>query len=85
MDKWQPMKSAPKQEGLVLLGLGWPEWPSDRTNIAPGIREMRCWRIGNSYGWSQRNGFGPEFTVGFKPTHWMPMPKPPAKRGAPTP
>lgn len=67
-DTWLPIESAPR-DGTPILG--WfenPFWPS-----APGVLY-----------WIDHNGGGWTHYANGKPTHWQPLPPPPAK-AAPLP
>ena len=76
MNKWQPIETAPK-DGTAIIGLGLPPKVSiNQRHFGADIRTIRAWAVGGSAGWSARNNFG-WFTVGFEPTHWMPLPDPP--------
>ena len=67
-DTWQPIETAPKF--------------SDEIDIwANGERHVNCAFGGNQLGWiyeSHPDGDGPVYEIVKNPTHWMPLPKPPA-------
>lgn len=60
--EWQPIETAPRDGRIVL---GWftnPRWPS-----GPGMLQ-----------WTDFNGGGWTHYANGTPTHWMPLPEPPA-------
>ena len=73
MSNWQPIETAPK-DGTLIIGLGLPLDPE--TFQLPDTRVIKIWFVGDVWGWARRNRFG-DFTVGFSPTHWMPLPEAP--------
>lgn len=65
--QWQPIETAPKDE-IILMWLGLPLLPAiGRWWGKVGNTNYNCWA--NVYG---RN------VIDMKPTHWMPLPEPPA-------
>lgn len=75
--KWQPIETAPKDgTEIIAWGIRFGSW---------GYTEDRkCWtgvkwdrgnweRPGN---WFETRAT-PQYSAGFKPTHWMPLPEPP--------
>ena len=67
MADWQPISSAPRDDDSVNVGmLLW-----DGSDIVRGFRD-----------WQDENEFlredGLPFRDGDRPTHWMPLPEPPA-------
>jgi len=69
MSEWQPIETAPR-DGTELLA--W--WPGPGMGL-PAIG----WQITN---WGRIAGSGMWFAhslVGKQPTHWMPLPPPPAE------
>ena len=67
---WQPIKTAPRDGTNVLL-------VNRKGNIATGLWQGR----GVMEGWWLRGGNGPNtfFNEHHGPTHWMPLPAPPAE------
>jgi hypothetical protein len=73
-DGWQPIETAPKDGSAV--------WVGSPHSICPAYFYVEAWRnwfkgpryenvhLGSA-------AFAPE-EIWFKPTHWMPLPKPPA-------
>ncbi len=73
---WQPIETAPK-DGTVIIGYGLPPKATvNQRHFGSDVRTIKTWKLGDTIGWSARNRFG-MFTVGFEPTHWMPLPEPP--------
>lgn len=62
MSAWQPIETAPKDEGLLIVAL---------------IRDGKVWRVSeatfNGLGWYDVGGKACHWR-----THWMPLPAPPA-------
>ncbi len=72
---WPPIETAPR-DGTIIIGLGFPPNASvDQIRLGKDVRTIKT--IQASSLWVARNDFG-EFTVGFHPTHWMPMPELPS-------
>lgn len=67
---WRPMKSAPT-DGTRIMAIG--KRPGDCPNICEDVRIIEAWKIGDTVGWHQINGFSGGFTVGFNPRGWLPM------------
>lgn len=68
MSEWQLIETAPKDGTMVLLW--WPFWRKDRAVVGKfGFEGIRQW-------------FASEALEGDgdPPTHWMPLPDPPAVR-----
>ena len=71
MTDWQDISTAPR-DGTVILGfwgefifpVAWERWP--------GRVPLWGWRVAR---WEDFN-----FLLAVEPTHWMPMPLPPAPR-----
>jgi hypothetical protein len=61
-EAWQPIETAPKDEAPVLLACEF-DGPGD-------------WRI-KLGGWSFERAAWHIFGASWKPSHWMPLPKPP--------
>lgn len=63
MSEWQPIETAPKDGTAILV------WTGRRCTCANwSNRQFKRW----NNGWDHdRNGF-------IDPTHWMPLPEPPA-------
>ena len=61
MSEWQPIETAPKDGGEVLL---WQE----------GWGVIRGWYSGDDKTWY---GPGAHDSEPCRPTHWMPLPRPP--------
>lgn len=65
-DQWQPMESAPEDATSILLWA--PEW--DEPISGYWHREHKCWRQGDR-SWGEKI---------HSPTHWQPLPTPPAMK-----
>ena len=70
---WQPIETAPKDGSYLLLHTEFSEtvigWFGKDTNI----EEYEGWLYGDGNDYSTGLFYNP-----IKPTHWMPLPKPPA-------
>lgn len=70
--EWQDIETAPKDEQRVLL-------------FNPDEIGSWCVMVGAHYeqldGW-QYDGQTPRYSNAHQPTHWMPLPSPPASRGS---
>lgn len=72
---WQPIDTAPKNETVVLVSADF--------NVVPAYwagETKKCWRNwfrGVRYPNDSPDAFLPD-PIWFEPTHWMPMPDPPA-------
>ena len=67
---WQPIETAPKDGSQIVIY--WPYWSSD-----PFIANYS----GDSGGWEGERCLTPTHAEAYperQPTHWMPLPKPPA-------
>lgn len=84
---WQPIKTAPKNDKLVLLwarelGLT-PKQPMGITigMYDPDFKNTGSTLGGENYtGWRTIIGWGDEYSMVYPdlvPTHWMPLPDPP--------
>jgi hypothetical protein len=73
LTKWQPIETAPKNGTWILLyEYQEPTGVDYFDNWCPSIQQGRY----DEYdGWKKCS----EYSIGFKPTHWMPLPKLPAK------
>jgi len=79
--EWKTIESAPR-DGTLVIGLG--DEGAEKTNAIEhyrkqygyDVRVMKWWPSS----WSARNNYG-EFTVGFTPVAWMPLPPSPAEGG----
>lgn len=67
MSDWQPISTAPKDEGLILL------FPSRCWCAEEDRGEVGYWCDGIQ-DWV---AFGPTAEDYYGPTHWMPLPEPP--------
>lgn len=67
LSQWQPIETAPKDGTWVLL-----YWPMTRTNVVVSGHFYAA-RDGEEFWWSQ-----PRVESSKEPTHWMPLPVPPA-------
>lgn len=65
MSEWQPIKTAPKDGRLILYAT------ADWVSVGRWNSEVDQWREINNH-WTDTWG-GEDF-----PTHWMPLPAPPA-------
>ena len=78
MSEWQPIETAPTDGSNVLCG-HFVFSPADNGNVAMWIAETYCsvegkWQLSgfdDSINLSRRGRYKP-------PTHWMPLPAPPA-------
>lgn len=61
---WQPIETAPRDSIPVLVHAGAKDWMD---NDVPSV----AW-YSNMHGWVGH------FATGETPTHWMPLPEPPA-------
>lgn len=69
--EWQPIETAPRDgQEVDLWGQFLPEGPTGR-------RIPECKMLGQ--GWYTRGEYGWQSLadIGFKPTHWLPLPKGP--------
>lgn len=71
MRKWQPIATAPKDGTRVLLGRFEPDRHGREGTIA-----VDYWRTGER---NDFTGWGKFNMMSWPPTHWMPLPDPPAK------
>lgn len=83
--KWQPIATAPK-DGTEIIGIFWKQYHVDKKPTIHGpwtvaFRDgkwMASWgdaRVLHSEGW-----WGTEYEEApLDPTHWMPLPEPPAQ------
>ncbi len=70
-DEWQPIETAPKDEFVLLAG------PSGYTTIETVFTTGRMCSDYHAGRWIDHAN--DDLTDwGFNPTHWMPLPKPPA-------
>lgn len=63
MSEWQPIETAPKEDGCEILG-----WDGNSVQVLEwwaggGNPRLACWMDGHG--------------ISFEPTHWMPLPEPP--------
>jgi hypothetical protein len=70
MSEWQPIETAPKDGTKVILnGIGESGWNNDNIKefeiVATGYFKFKLWQTGSIWRWKT-------------PTHWMPLPEPPA-------
>ena len=74
MSEWQPIETAPKDEFVLLAG------PSGYTTIKTIFTTGRMCSDYHTGRWiDHANDDLTDF--GFRPTHWMPLPKPPVAEG----
>lgn len=81
MSEWQPIETAPKDGGPVLLWFPWGKTVDSDTGFN-GIRFIGLWSSDGDGGpvcWRDPEDFE---ALGDNATHWMPLPAPPE---APTP
>lgn len=88
MGEWQPIETAPKDGTHILvhddIGYSVAAW-EDRQNGpgASGVVQPPGWRacakgtMVDDEGWDTGHGYKLE----LEPTHWMPLPAPPASSG----
>lgn len=71
MSKWKPIKTAPK-DGTTIIG-----WTKDWGE--PMLIQWVCIQQWNDpkdvFGWAEES----DWSTSVTPTHWMPLPKPPAE------
>jgi hypothetical protein len=77
--EWQPIDTAPKDKNIVLrvggIDLSFPQaieigrWTPGDANTR-GVRARNMWRY--------RRSHSPTYDASHQPTHWMPLPDPPA-------
>lgn len=70
MSEWKTIKTAPKDGSTIRLWDGYTQgdgyWPNNRMTVEDLY-------MGDYWKW-----FGTDFTA--RPTHWMPLPKPPVNQ-----
>lgn len=77
MSEWQTIETAPRMQTILMFAV---------TDIADD-GEARNWKMATGF-WHSSNrawrwdGRGVR-SYDIQPTHWMPLPAPPAERGAP--
>lgn len=67
-DEWQPIETAPSGTEVLLCAM--PTWYRDETSYGVGTVEI----------WAE--GAGSDWQWAFSPTHWRPLPEPPARTKA---
>lgn len=74
MSEWKPIDTAPKDGTPVLVVL-----PAYRPEIDDRMMLTAVY-FGQKWGWETtvKNDNGDPIPVEDKPTHWMPLPEPPA-------
>lgn len=75
MSDWQPMETIPKEP----IAKGWRRGPLVYVKPPWGGWDIGCWEISPK----GKNGgcvrmFGDDGSYDEQPTHWMPLPSPPA-------
>ena len=86
MSEWQPIETAPTVRGSVALlycpNFPWEERVYDMGNIVVGVCILGQWL--SDYSTIQRHEHTGTYQchVSVDPTHWMPLPAPPAMRGS---
>lgn len=67
--EWQPIETAPKERGLILLWRPTTHWKVD----------LGCWRPNTikAAHWGSWNAMPIYWCIQNPPTHWMPLPEPP--------
>jgi hypothetical protein len=76
---WQPIATAPKDGRPILIWdptQGGPNESAGKTydNRNYAIGYWRVWQSGGKWMWGNRNS-----SYYVEPTHWMPLPPPPAR------
>lgn len=71
-DGWQPIETAPKDGTHVLLWFEWHDLP-----VVGDFRYGRWWSV-HSLGGNLPRPNGMDWEEVMRPTHWMPLPLPPA-------
>ena len=83
MERWEPIETAPKDGTYVLVCGGTYRadsshlgpWPTEATKIACHTGGHSC--VGHCWRGGQDEGYYNYYW--YKPTHWMPLPKPPGE------
>lgn len=81
MSAWQPIETAPKDGTVIDLWVDDPQWGATRECDMRWIKHTRYYRNGRTEdveGWGWPGLDEPDFLSDGKPTHWMPVPEPPA-------
>ena len=71
MTQWKDIDTAPTDGTAILL------WPYSYANIWRGRANAEV--ILGFYNEESDSWFNPEERTAFEPTHWMPLPEPPAE------
>lgn len=76
---WQPIETAPRDGSDVLLF-----FPLDGLDHRNHARTVICfWRLNETYpatsGWVFQGRAVRAYSSIYQPTHWMPLPEPPAR------
>lgn len=74
---WMPIDTAPKDGTQILVyskdeGIMWVSWDTEEVYY-PGCKPRKCWCVPGSHQDEQGGAYTAD-----NPTHWMPMPIPPA-------
>lgn len=79
MSKWQPIETAPKDDGVEVIGYGPTAGEISGIDDMCGVNIMSYSGRGDysneGYVWSVAGG--DYYASWAKPTHWMPLPNPP--------
>ena len=71
LNEWQPIETAPNNKSILVYA----RWDWDGMDRPSDEYEaVVAWSEGGSF-WSETNN--PYTDKAYKPTHWMPLPKPP--------
>ena len=73
-DAWQPIETAPKRDDIQILTFHADFSPKNGRNK---LQRESCYWYQTSF-WSEKFGLFVGWPLNIQPTHWMPLPKPPA-------
>jgi hypothetical protein len=87
--EWQPIETAPRGDTMILLAiepvdegylLGWN--PAREIKIVIGWWGYSGWTSHlMEEGTADTEGYSSPYQITIRPTHWMPLPKPPTSTG----
>ncbi len=73
---WQPIETAPKDVGVLLVG---PDYLSKRIDQAICELSTRYDKDNTRWQLVHVGSYAGDGDLSFKPTHWMPLPEPPTE------
>lgn len=76
VDAWQPIKTAPKDGTRIVLYAA--QWTDDGVTLGEWSERIGCWSADAG---CMEDGPAMTSDVLDGPTHWMPVPAPPAQGG----